>query len=71
MKILVVDDDLTNRLVLKAMLEKDGHDVVLAEDGEQGVMLFESERPDMVLMDVMMPIMDGYDATRLIKKKSA
>lgn len=71
MKILVVDDDLTNRLVLKAMLEKDSHDVVLAEDGEQGVALFESERPDMVLMDVMMPVMDGYGATRLIKEKSA
>lgn len=70
MHVLVVDDDATNRLVLKAMLEKDGHSVLLAENGEQGVDLFDVTNTDMVLMDVMMPIMDGYEATRIIKEKS-
>ncbi len=70
MHVLVVDDDATNRLVLKAMLEKDGHSVLLAENGEQGVDLFDVTCTDMILMDVMMPVMDGYEATRIIKEKS-
>ncbi|MCK5092891.1 MAG: response regulator [Gammaproteobacteria bacterium] len=69
MRVLVVDDDATNRLVLKAMLEKDGHSVLLAENGEQGVDLFDVACTDMVLMDVMMPVMDGYEATRIIRKQ--
>lgn len=70
MYVLVVDDDVTNRLVLKAMLEKEGHTVLLAENGLQGVDLFDEEQTDMVLMDVMMPVMDGYEAARIIKEKS-
>lgn len=69
MKILVVDDDGTNKLILKGLLKSEGYDVVLADNGRQGVDLFEQEQPDMVLMDVMMPIMDGYEATKLIKEK--
>lgn len=70
MHVLVADDDITNRLILKAMLEKDGHEVTEAEDGAQAVELFDKDHMDMVLMDVMMPVMDGYEATRIIKKKS-
>lgn len=67
MKILIVDDDTTNRMVLSAYLKKDGYTVVAAENGEQAIAIFQSEEPDLILMDVMMPIMDGYEATRKIK----
>lgn len=70
MKILVVDDDETNCHVLNKLLVKDQHEVVIARDGQQSVELFESELPDMVLMDVMMPVMDGYEAASIIKQKS-
>ncbi len=70
MKILVADDTKVNRLILEAMLGKDGHTVVLAEDGKQAVALFEREHPDLVIMDLMMPEMDGYQATELIKQRT-
>jgi len=65
--ILIADDDRTNRLVLSAMLQKDGYTVCVAENGREAVALFEQQQPDMVLMDVMMPEMDGYEATSQIK----
>ena len=67
MKILIVDDENTNRLVLKGMLEKDAHEVIVAEDGAQAVERFRDSQPEMVLMDIMMPVMDGYEATKIIK----
>ena len=70
MKILIVDDDNTNRLVLTAYLKKDGYTVVSAENGQEAVDLFQSEEPELILMDVMMPIMDGYEATKQIKALS-
>jgi len=70
MKILVVDDDATNRLVLCAYLKKDGYETVTAENGQHAVEMFQQERPEMVLMDVMMPVMDGYLATAKIKEIS-
>lgn len=69
MRLLVVDDDATNRVVLKALLEKEGHQVALAEDGAQGVARFDPLSVDMVLMDITMPVMDGYQATRIIKER--
>lgn len=68
MKVLVVDDEQANRLILQAMLNKSGHTVIEASNGEEAVKLFEEEEPDIVLMDVMMPVMDGYEATRRIKQ---
>jgi CheY-like chemotaxis protein len=65
--ILVVDDTATNRQILAVFLKKLGHTVELAEDGAQAVELFASKSFDVVLMDVMMPVMDGYEATRRIK----
>jgi CheY-like chemotaxis protein len=64
---LVVDDDPTNRLFLTVLLKREGYDVLPAEDGVQGVELFRASRPEIVFMDVMMPRMDGYEATRHIK----
>ena len=65
--ILVVDDTATNRQILGVFLKKLGHQVDLAEDGAQAVELFASKTYDLVIMDVMMPVMDGYEATRRIK----
>ena len=67
LNVLVVDDEETNRIVLESMLQRDGHTVYLAKDGGEAVSLYEALRPDLILMDVMMPIMDGYEATRRIK----
>ncbi|MDH5189887.1 MAG: SpoIIE family protein phosphatase [Gammaproteobacteria bacterium] len=67
LKILIVDDEVTNRMVLNAMLKKDGFTVLMAENGKQAIEVFNKENPDLILMDVMMPVMDGYEATRSIK----
>jgi CheY-like chemotaxis protein/anti-sigma regulatory factor (Ser/Thr protein kinase) len=68
LRFLVVDDDRVNRMVLAAMLAQAGHAVTEAADGEQAVAAFARQRPDMVLMDIMMPVLDGYEATRRIKQ---
>ena len=65
---LIVDDDDTNRLVLAKHLERLGMHVLEARDGAEGVAVFDQQRPDIVFMDVMMPVMDGYEATRRIKE---
>lgn len=65
--VLVVDDTATNRQILSVFLKKLGHTVGLAEDGAQAVAMFAAEPYDLVIMDVMMPVMDGYEATRRIK----
>ena len=69
-KLLIVDDDSVNRIVLKGMLVKYGFDVLVAENGKQSVELFRDEKPDLILMDVMMPEMDGYEAAEIIKQES-
>ena len=66
-KVLAVDDNRTNLHILQVFLKKLGHDVVLAENGEEAVRKFESESPDLVLLDIMMPVMDGFEAARRIK----
>lgn len=69
MKILTVEDDATSRKVLGAILQKLGHEVVTAANGREALAVFARERPDLVMMDVMMPEMDGYDAARAIKER--
>lgn len=66
--VLVVDDTATNRQILSVFLKKLGHTVDLAEDGAQAVDKFSQHPYDLVIMDVMMPVMDGYEATRRIKR---
>ena len=67
LNVLVADDDEWHRNVLKSMLESDGHAVHLARDGSEAISLYESTHPDLVLMDIVMPGIDGYEATRRIK----
>jgi len=68
--ILVVDDQVANRGLLGYMLEDEGHSVVEAADGMECLSKFESTSPDLILMDVMMPGMDGYEAARRLKEKT-
>ncbi len=69
-KALIVDDEMTNRLILRSLLKKLGYETIEAENGQQAVDLYNQESPRIVFMDVMMPVMDGYEATRIIKQKS-
>lgn len=66
-RILVVDDFEINRQVAKALLEEEGYEVVLAENGKQAVHMVRQDRFGAVLMDLQMPMMDGYEATRQIR----
>jgi len=70
-KVLVVDDSATERHVLGEMLTKQGFEVIFAESGEQGVAAAKSALPDLVLMDVVMPGLNGFQATRAITKDDA
>lgn len=70
MKVLVVDDQALNRNLLKHMLLHEGFDVVLAENGRIAVDVCKAEKPDMVLLDVVMPEMDGYETAPLLKELS-
>ena len=66
-KILIVDDEENNRKLLKEILKRSGLDVMEAEDGSQAVEIVDKENPALILMDIWMPVMDGYDATRVLK----
>ena len=67
-KVLIVDDSPTEVHVLQIMLTKNGHEVVVATSGEDGVEIAKKEKPDLILMDVVMPGMNGFQATRQISK---
>ncbi len=69
MNILIVDDDKTNLTILKAMLHKDGHLVRSAHNGLEAIDSVTENIPDLILMDLMMPEMDGYAATQIIKER--
>jgi CheY-like chemotaxis protein len=67
MKILYVEDNDDNIFMLKNRLIRAGHTVIIATDGAQGVAVASSELPDMILMDLSLPVLDGWEATRRIK----
>lgn len=71
MKILLVEDNDMNREALLRRLERRGYEVVEAIDGRQAVELAGREKPDLILMDIRLPEMDGLEATRLIKGQEA
>jgi CheY-like chemotaxis protein len=68
-KILLVEDNEMNRDMLSRRLERRGYEVVIAVDGQQGVDLALSTQPDLILMDMSLPVIDGWEATRQIKAK--
>ena len=70
-KILVVEDQDDNRHLLRRLLTRAGYEMIEATSGEDGVALAEAHRPDLILMDVQLPELDGYEATRRIKANPA
>ena len=71
MIILVVDDSPTIRAALKGLLERMGHTVVEADDGKKALQMYRKDRPGLVLIDVVMPVMDGYEAARHMRETKA
>jgi two-component system cell cycle response regulator DivK len=66
-KILLVEDNEMNRDMLSRRLKKRGYDVLIAVDGHEGLEMTKSERPELILMDMSLPVIDGWEATRRIK----
>ena len=66
-KILLVEDNEMNRDMLSRRLVRKGYEVVMAENGEQGIAMAESEAPDLILMDMSLPVIDGWEATERLK----
>jgi CheY-like chemotaxis protein len=70
-KILIVEDDELNRDSLRRLLRRRGFEIVLAVDGESGVATARAEAPDLILMDMSLPVVDGWEATRRLKADPA
>ena len=68
-RVLIVDDDSTNRILLRTQLAKLGYSITEAKNGLEAIELFKTVRPHIILMDVLMPVMDGYEATSILKKE--
>ena len=70
-KILLVEDNENNRDMLRRRLERSGYSVIVAPDGEQGYALARSENPNLIIMDISLPTMDGWEVTQLLKANEA
>jgi two-component system cell cycle response regulator DivK len=66
-RILLVEDNELNRDMLSRRLGRNGHEVILAGDGEQSIVLAREKRPDLILMDMSLPVLSGWDATRMLR----
>lgn len=69
-KILVVDDDINICELLRLYIEKEGFDVIIANDGGQAITKFKTEKPNLVMLDIMLPVLDGWQVCREIRKTS-
>ena len=69
-RILVVEDQEDNRRIIRDLLTSAGYELIEATDGEAGVRLAEAERPDLILMDIQLPVLDGHEATRRIRQNA-
>ena len=69
--VLIVEDNTDNRIIYRTILEHSGFSVIEAPDGEAGVRMVRDQRPDLVLMDISIPLIDGLEATRLLKADPA
>jgi len=70
-RILVVEDQEDNRRILRDLLMSAGYEIIQAENGEEALAVAATERPDLILMDIQLPLLDGYEATRRIKANPA
>lgn len=70
-RILYVEDNDDNVYMLRRRLEKHGHQMIVAEDGAKGVAAAEREKPDLILMDLSLPVLSGWDAARRLKASEA
>ncbi len=68
LSILIAEDNAADRMLLSTIVSRQGHRVMTASNGLEAVALFEQERPQLVLMDALMPVMDGFEAARRIKQ---
>ena len=66
-RILVVEDQEDNRRILHDLLTSAGYEIIIAEDGQEALDVARRERPNLILMDIQLPLLDGYEATRRIK----
>ena len=66
-RILIIEDQEDNRAILRDLLSAVGYELIEAVNGAEGIAKAEAEKPDLILMDIQMPLIDGYDATRRIK----
>jgi two-component system, cell cycle response regulator DivK len=70
-RILLVEDNEMNRDMLSRRLQRRGYEVLIAVDGQTGIAMAESQAPDLILMDMSLPVMDGWEATRTLKASQA
>jgi twitching motility two-component system response regulator PilH len=70
-KVLIVDDSATDRETLRSMLQPHGYQVIMAADGGKGIVMARNELPDLILMDVVMPGVNGFEATRSLSREGA
>src|SRR6266700_8105059 len=70
-RILVIEDTEDNRQIIRDLLSSVGYELIEAMDGAEGVAMAQSQHPDLILMDIQLPVIDGYEATRRIKADAA